>query len=58
MLVAKLLSEANQKDTRIRQLEKIEKKASMDKDKFLSQEQQIKVLAEQLKSMQTDRDFA
>jgi len=58
MLVAKLQSEANQKDTRIRQLEKIEKKASMDKDKFLSQEQQIKVLAEQLKSMQTDRDFA
>jgi len=30
----------------------------MDKDKFLSQEQQIKILAEQLKSMQTDRDFA
>lgn len=58
MQVAKLSSEANQKDTRIRQLEKIEKKASMDKDKFLSQEQQIKVLAEQLKSMQTDRDFA
>ena len=30
----------------------------MDKDKHLMQEQQIKILTDQLKSIQTDRDFA
>lgn len=57
MHVSKLMEEANQKDTRIRQLEKSEKKFIVEKDRHMNQEQQLKLLSETLKSVQTDRDF-
>lgn len=55
--IGKLLEEASAKDERIRVLEKNEKKAIAERERHQSQEQQLKILSEQLKSVQTDRDF-
>jgi 23S rRNA pseudoU1915 N3-methylase RlmH len=49
--VTKLLEEASAKDERIRALEKNEKKAIAERERHQSQEQQLKILGEQLKSV-------
>lgn len=51
MHVTKLLEESNAKDERIRALEKNEKKAIAERERHQSQEQQLKILGEQLKNV-------
>lgn len=55
--VQQLESQINQKDLKIRALEKAEKKQMIDRDKCLSLEEHIRQLQERNKNIQTDRDL-
>ena len=56
-MVAKIAEELSQKDAKIRQFEKNEKKNMVEKEKITNLEAKVKLLNESLKSIQTDRDF-
>ncbi len=55
--IQQLEQQLNQRDLKIRALEKTEKKQMIDKDKCLSLEEQIRQLQERIKNIQTDRDL-
>jgi hypothetical protein len=55
--VQKLKEESLQKDTKIRQYEKNEKKSVAEREKYQNLEEQKYLLEERLKNIQTDRDL-
>jgi len=55
--VFKLNDELRQKDEKIRQFEKNEKRGQIEKEKNQNQQEQFAILQEKLKNIQTDRDL-
>ena len=55
--ISKLKEELLQKDTKIRQYEKNEKKSIAEREKYENLEEQKYLLTEHVKNVQTDRDL-